>query len=79
MCTSYRAIEIISHNRDFLLQGVSIYTPSPIYLYLLINLNSSRVLENDEVYSSSIDKYDRSFIYIPPLWNGLLNYVNFNG
>ena len=49
------------------------------YLYLLINYNSSRVLENDEVHSSSIDKYDRSFIYLSLLGNGLLNYVNFNG
>ena len=68
----FHIIEIFFYRR------ISIYIPSPRYLYLLINFNSSRVLKNDEVYSSSIDKYDRSFIYLPLLGNGLLNYVNFN-
>ena len=50
----YRAIEIISHNRDFPFYIENIYISSPRYLYLFINYNSSRVLENDEVHSSSM-------------------------
>ena len=54
--TLYKAIEIISYDGDFPFTGeISIYIPSPRYLYLLKKYNSFRVLENDdEIHSSSM-------------------------
>ena len=65
-------MEIFLSHEEYLCTFTEVFI-SPYKLQLLLSL------ENNEVHSSSIDKYVRSFIYLPLQENNLLNYINLNG